>query len=176
MPKKNNNKKNKRSFLSTIGLLSSFIGMAGFVLSIISLIPLNGYNIYTTIITTINLLQFEQERTNQPEWRKITLSQDAQLYIIFLFGSFLSSLFEILLTFIACYRHQAVGDEQDHLIEEQEVEENSNISSNHSNKQQQQPTQHQHYSKNKAVNRKSWFIRFTCFTLLIQIIFSLFGK
>jgi cytochrome c biogenesis protein CcdA len=167
------NNKNKRSFLSTIGLLTSFIGMAGLVLSIISLLPLNGYNIYTTIITTINLLQFEHERTNQ-EWKDLQLSQDAQIYLIFLLGSFLSSLFEIVLTFAACFRHQhrSVHEEdtydrqyQKQLQQHQQQEE-----------EEEQAVEQDYYKKNRRLSRKSWFIRIACFTLLIQVVFSLFGK
>lgn len=143
---------NKRSFLSSIGLLLSFIGMAGLVLSIISLIPLNGYNIYTTVITSIKLLQFEYERTNE-DWTLV--SQDAKIYLIFLAGSCFSSLFEIITTFIACCRNRT---QKENIIILQHTEE------------EQQSKQRQ------VVNKKSWFIRITCLTLLIQIVFSLFGK
>lgn len=153
---------NKRSFLSSIGLLLSFIGMAGLVLSIISLLPLNGYNIYTTVITSLKLLQFEHERTHE-EWRNIELSQDAKIYLIFLTGSCLSSFFEILLTLIACCRSRTETENIQGVTIIQVEEEEQGFLNN--SKQQ-----------HKVLNRKSWFIRITCFTLLIQILFSLFGK
>jgi hypothetical protein len=127
---------NKRGFISWIGLLLSFIGMAGLVLSIVSLLPLNGYNIYTTTITVLRLLEFEKE-----EW----FSQDAKIYLIFLAGSFFSSVMEIMVTFLACCRTETNQVDQESC----------------------------HYNIRK---NKSWFIRIICFTLLIQIIFSLFGK
>lgn len=127
---------NKRSFVSSIGLLLSFIGMAGLVLSIVSLLPLNGYNIYLTTITVLKLVEFEKE-----EW----FYQDAQIYLIFLAGSFISSLLEILVTFVACCR-----------TETNQVDQES--------------------CNTTHIKKKSWFIRITCFTLLIQILFSLLGN
>lgn len=178
---------NKRSFISSIGLLLSFIGMTGLVLSILSLLPLNGYNIYTTVITGTHLLQFELQKTHG-DWKHLELSSDAKIYMIFLAGSLFSSLFEIILTFTACCRHQtkpekfqgvttmiqpptvaaaaAAAAEEVVVVVERE---NDDFSNNHHQKQQQ------HDYTNKVVNRKSWFLRITCFTLLIQIIFSLFG-
>lgn len=161
---------NKRSFVSSIGLLLSFIGMAGLVLSIISLLPLNGYNIYTTVITSSQLLQFELAKTNG-DWKQIELSSDAKIYFIFLAGSLFSSLFVIILTFTACCRHQTKPEKIQGVTIIQQAEEEQDFLNN--NKQQQ--LQQQNYN-NKVVNKKSWFLRITCFTLLIQIIFSLFGK
>ncbi|KAI8079097.1 uncharacterized protein B0P05DRAFT_542310 [Gilbertella persicaria] len=129
---------NRRNMTSKIGLILSFIGMAGLVLSILSLLPLNLYNIYTTIITSYKLLLLNKD------W----LSPGAKLYLFFLCGSCFSSLFEILATLLACTRHRASQDE-------------------HTKNNQSQPTQ--------PPQTKSWFIRIICFTLCLQILFSLIG-
>lgn len=132
--------------ISTIGLISSFIGMAGLVLSIVSLIPLNSYNLYTTLDTLLKLILFEQKRTDQDDWHNIQLSPNAKLYFIFLSCSFLSSVSVIITTFIACCRHQPI----------------------------QQNNTNAKYEK--IIQHKSWFIRFTCLTLLIQMATSIFGN
>ncbi|OAD04224.1 hypothetical protein MUCCIDRAFT_108042 [Mucor lusitanicus CBS 277.49] len=142
-----------RNFSSTIGFISSFIGMAGLVLTIISLIPLNSYNIYTTLDTLLQLISFELKRTGQSDWHHLQLSSTATLYAIFLSCSFLSSMLVILSTCIACCRHQTFQQQQ----------------------QQQQQT-HTHSAKyEKIIQHKSWFLRFTCLTLLIQMATSIFG-
>ncbi|KAI7906332.1 uncharacterized protein BX663DRAFT_496055 [Cokeromyces recurvatus] len=125
----------KNTMMNSIGILFSFIGMVGLILSIITLVPLNGYNLYTTFNASTKLLLFEIQRND--DWQHLILSRDAKLYFIFLFGSFMSSILAIMTTFIALF---------------------SNIKSN--KKQQQQ---------------KSWFLRFISVTLLIQIVFSLYG-
>ncbi|KAL0141280.1 hypothetical protein V8B55DRAFT_1487656 [Mucor lusitanicus] len=101
-----------RNFSSTIGFISSFIGMAGLVLTIISLIPLNSYNIYTTLDTLLQLISFELKRTGQSDWHHLQLSSTATLYAIFLSCSFLSSMLVILSTCIACCRHQTFQQQQ----------------------------------------------------------------
>lgn len=128
---------NKRGFLSWIGLLLSFVGMAGLVLSIVSLLPLNGYNIYTATLTVLRLVELEQD---DDEW-----SQDAKLYLLFLAGSSFASLMEIMATLAACCRTETKETDQESC-------------------------------HNTIRNNKSWFVRLLCFTLLTQIVFSLFGK
>ncbi|KAI9361083.1 hypothetical protein BD770DRAFT_384142 [Pilaira anomala] len=134
---------NKRSFISWIGLLLSFIGMAGLVLSIVSLLPVNVYNMYLTTLTVLKLVEFEKEN-----W----FYQDAQIYLIFLAGSFVSSLFEIFTTFLACAQtgksHQVMLDQE---------------------------SCNSHNNSSVITKKKSWFIRIICFTLLIQILFSILG-
>ncbi|KAI8646350.1 hypothetical protein BD408DRAFT_410079 [Parasitella parasitica] len=133
-----------RKITSTVGLISSFVGMAGLVLSIISLIPLNSYNLYTTLDTLQKLILFEQKRTGQDDWHNIQLSTSAKLYFIFLSCSFISSLSMITTTFVTCCQHQAV--------------------------QHTSTT-----SKHQRTLHKSWFLRFICLALLIQIATSIFG-
>lgn len=133
---------NKRSFISWIGLLLSFIGMAGLVLSIVSLLPVNVYNMYLTTVTVLKLVEFEKEN-----W----FYQDAQIYLIFLAGSFISSLFEIVATFLACAQ---TGKSQEVMLDQESCNNSSVITK----------------------KKKSWFIRIICFTLLIQILFSILGK
>ncbi|KAL7313113.1 hypothetical protein PS15m_006898 [Mucor circinelloides] len=135
-----------RNITSATGLVFSFIGMAGLVLTIISLIPLNTYNSYTTLDTLLKLISFEQERTGQDDWHDIQLSPTAKLYSIFLSSSFISSVLVILTTFVACCRHQTFQ---------------------HAN------TNSAKYEK--IIQHKSWFLRFTCLTLLIQMATSIFG-
>ena len=135
-----------RKIISTIGLISSFIGMAGLVLSIISLIPLNIYNLYTTLDTLLKLILFEQKRTDQDDWHNIQLSPNSKLYFIFLSFSFISSLSVIITTFIACCRHQTIQE--------------NNINTKYE----------------KIIQHKSWFIRFTCLTLLIVMATAIFGN
>jgi hypothetical protein len=147
---------NKRSITSSIGLGISFIGMAGLVLSIVSLLPLNVYNIYKSVSTCTKLLYFELEN-NHKDWQSV--SADAKLYFAFLLGSVISSFLEIITTFTACCR--------------QSTRETAIVIEDESNsKQHQEYIQHQPHYQPKT----SWFIRFTCFTILIQIVFSLFGK
>jgi hypothetical protein len=147
---------NKRSITSSIGLGISFIGMTGLVLSIVSLLPLNAYNIYKSVSTLTKLLYFELEN-NHKDWQSVTV--DAKLYFVFLCGSVFSSFLEIIATFTACCR--------------QSTRETTVVIDDESNsKQHQEYIQHQPHYQPKA----SWFLRFTCFTILIQIIFSLFGK
>lgn len=136
-----------RNITSATGLVFSFIGMAGLVLTIISLIPLNTYNSYTTLDTLLKLISFEQERTGQDDWHNIQLSPTAKLYFIFLSSSFISSVLVILTTLVACCRHQTFQ---------------------HAN------TNSAKYEK--IIQHKSWFLRFTCLTLLIQMATSIFGK
>ena len=155
---------NKRSFISSIGLVLSVIGMAGLVLSIISLLPLNAYNIYTTVITTMNLLQFEHERTHD-DWNNVKLSQDAQIYLLFLTGSCFSSLLEITLTLIACCRNQVETEKTPILQQEEQVGRDVLILLDGNSSKYPE-----------RINKKSWFIRIACFTSLTQILFSLFGK
>ncbi|KAK4518414.1 uncharacterized protein ATC70_008631 [Mucor velutinosus] len=140
-----------RNFSSTIGFISSFIGMAGLVLTIISLIPLNSYNLYTTLDTLLQLISFELKRAGQDEWHPIQLSSTAILYVIFLSFSFLSSVLVIFTTCIACCRHQTFQPQQ------------TNNNSTHSAKYE------------KITQHKSWFLRFTCVALLIQMAASIFG-
>lgn len=141
---------NKRSITSSIGLGISFIGMAGLVLSIVSLLPLNAYNIYKSISTLNKLFCFELEN-NHNDWQSV--STDTKLYSAFLCGSLLSSFLEITATFTACCR--------------QSTRETILIDDESNSKQHQEYMQYQ--------PKTSWFMRFTCFTILIQIIFSLFG-
>lgn len=141
-----------RNFASTIGFISSFIGMAGLVLTIISLIPLNSYNLYTTLDTMLQLIAFERERTGQDhdDWQHIQLSSTAKAYAAFLSFSFLSSMLVILTTFIACCRHRTI--------------------------QQQTSSSTQSAKYEKIIQHKSWFLRFTCLTLLIQMATSIYGN
>lgn len=180
--KKEKEMANKRSFISSIGLLLSFIGMAGLVLSILSLLPLNGYNIYTTVITGTHLLQFELQKTHG-DWKHMELSSDAKIYLIFLAGSLCSSLFEIILTFTACCRHQTKPDKIHGVTtiiqpatSAATTTTTAAVAEEEGNSHSKQHQHQQEYYNNKVVNRKSWFLRMTCFTLLIQIIFSLFGN
>lgn len=136
--RKYNNMINKRGIISWIGTLLCIVGMAGLVLSILSLLPLNGYNIYTTTMTALRLVEFEQENEE--------FSQDAKLYLVFLGGSFFSSLMEMVATLAACCRRDTAETDQESC------------------------------QTSQRKTSKSWFIRIVCFTLLIQIIFSLFGK
>lgn len=132
--------------MATIGLILSIIGMAGVVLSIISLLPVNLYNIYIASQTVFELVLFEHERTNK-EWQDIPFSNEAKLFFMFLIGSIVSSILEIISTLFACCQHGTI-----HLKRKSSYE----------------PQQH--------YQRKSWFIRTVCFTLILQILFSLLGK
>ncbi|KAI9470639.1 MAG: hypothetical protein EXX96DRAFT_585173 [Benjaminiella poitrasii] len=140
--------KSSNAMMNSIGLLFSFIGMVGLIISIITLVPLNGYNLYTTFNTIIDLLSFEIKRNNNDDWEQLNLSRDAKLYFIFLCGSFISSLSAIATTISAFFSSKR--------------DINNDIELN----------KKQSYSKQR---RRSWLLRFTCFTLLLQIIFSLFG-
>lgn len=130
---------------NTIGLIFSVIGMGGLVLSVLSLLPVNFYNIYIASQTMFELLLFEHERTNK-EWQDITFSNEAKLFFIFLSGSIVSSLLEIISTVFACCRH----------------------STTHLNRKRS--------AYEPQIQRKSWFIRTVCFTLILQVLFSLLGK
>ncbi|KAL9539131.1 hypothetical protein MBANPS3_010451 [Mucor bainieri] len=150
-----------RSFSSTIGFISSFIGMAGLVLTIVSLIPLNSYNLYTTLETLLQLISFELKRTGQDDWHHLQLSSTATLYVVFLSFSFLSSVLVILSTCVACCRHQTFHQQQQQ--QQQSLQNSNNNHSTHSAKYE------------KIIQHKSWFLRFICLTLLIQMATSIWG-
>ncbi|KAI8983071.1 hypothetical protein BDB01DRAFT_850896 [Pilobolus umbonatus] len=156
----------KKWTLSTsIGLLLGFLGMAGIVLSIISLIPLNGYNIYMSTTTLIKLARIEYGRTH--DWW-YAFSYDAKLYLIFLFGSALSSIFEILLSFMACCAHQSKSNK---MVDEHSI---SNNNSNNNGRYIKQLSSNQ-TTHTQISNGNTWFIRFACFILTVQIAFALLG-
>ncbi|KAI8347666.1 hypothetical protein BD560DRAFT_450417 [Blakeslea trispora] len=162
---------NRRSKTSTLGLILSFIGMTGLVLSIVTLLPINAYNIYTTITTICKLLAFEQKRTNK-DWEE--LSPEAILYLVFLSGSCCSSMFEIGATFLVCGRHQVSKEEQEGTNRDSELAtQQLGMKQYHGNAMLDHPSTQRPISRYDP--RTSWFIRIIGFTILLQIIFSLLG-
>ncbi|KAI8885071.1 hypothetical protein K501DRAFT_332228 [Backusella circina FSU 941] len=169
-----------RGISRSIGITFGFIGMVGLVLSIVSLLPLNGYNIYISVDGLLQVIRHELERTSN-DWTAFSLA--CKLYIVYFTGTVLCSALDFCLFMLVCCgcRKQQVSDEEEDQEEAQEEEEEQMIEQRQdSNDNGEEQRRSRGIGKRRGIGnikakKSTLFNRVSCFILILQIAWALFG-